>query len=178
MEKASPSPFCVQKSRILSLLTSLFFTKPSVSAAKIDGDAPMAVHLPKDDAVSEILSGLNGLGLRSFLGGNYFRTIFSTLNKNQSILVSRFRDWDWDANAVEWDMLAFANSRHTDFVWDVYDAIRLNGIAQIGNPSSIVVDGSMEEALEFTDDMEKRGLEPNIVDTVLYNVMIDAYTKN
>lgn len=90
-----------------------------------------------------------------------------------SILVSRFRDWD--ANAVEWDMLAFANSRcemvhdalfvlakmkdlylhvllsshnclfynlrHTDFVWNVYDAIKLDGIAQIGNPSSIVVDG-------------------------------------
>lgn len=74
-----------EKSRIVSSLTSLIFTKPSVSAAKIVEDDPISQN-PKD-TVSEILAGLKSLGLRSFLSGDYFKTIFSTLNQPQVDLV-------------------------------------------------------------------------------------------
>lgn len=74
----------IEKSRILPPLTSLIFTKPSVSAAKLD-DEPR-VQNPRD-TVSEILAGLKTLGLRRFTGGQYFKTVVYTLNQPQVALI-------------------------------------------------------------------------------------------
>ncbi|EXB44909.1 hypothetical protein L484_026494 [Morus notabilis] len=248
-----------EKSRILSSLTSLIFCKPSVSAAKIDNDLPIVVQNPRADAVSEILSGLKSLGLKCFLGGDYFRTIFSTLNQNQvdsvidtlrmenpefalgfffslrnvyafrhsrfsrlvishilaskawfeefrlvikqlveeagsgsapsvcDLLLSRFRNWN--ANALMKDLnlpvsllsynCLLYNLRHTDFMWDVYDEIKLSGLTENEYTSSIVVDGlckqsKLQDAISFLRNTT--GKEPG-PSSLSFNTIMSRFCK-
>jgi hypothetical protein len=72
------------RSRILAPLSSLFFTKSSVSTAKLYDEPTTSSAVPNPrDTVREILSGLRSFGLIRFLGGDYFRTMVLTLDRPQ-----------------------------------------------------------------------------------------------
>lgn len=73
-----------EKSRTLAPFASFIFTKPSVSAAKLE-DEPL-VQNPRD-TVSEILAGLKSLGFRRFVGRQYFKILVSTLSQPQVDLI-------------------------------------------------------------------------------------------
>jgi hypothetical protein len=69
------------RSRISASLSSLIFTKSSVSTAELydEPTTPSAVPNPTD-TVREIIYGLRSFGLRRFLGGDYFRAVVLTLD--------------------------------------------------------------------------------------------------
>lgn len=72
-----------RNSACLGPLTISIFTKSSVSAAKVEEEPVIvASTVPfAADPVREVLSGLRNFGLTNFLGGNYFRSVISTLNQ-------------------------------------------------------------------------------------------------
>lgn len=74
----------IEKSRILVPLASLVFTRPSVSSAKLDDER--AIQNPRD-AVSEVIDGLKSLGIRRFIGGQYFKALVSSLDHPQVDLI-------------------------------------------------------------------------------------------
>lgn len=71
---------------ILSPLSSLVFSKPTVSAAKLAEDEFASSPIPRDP-VREILLGLRSSGFRRFLIGDYFRNLASNLNQSQVDLI-------------------------------------------------------------------------------------------
>lgn len=74
-----------RNSACLCPLTISIFIKPSVSAAKIEEEPVTAASTVPSaaDPVREVLTGLRNFGLTNFLGGNYFRSLISTLNEQQ-----------------------------------------------------------------------------------------------
>ncbi|KAK4263658.1 hypothetical protein QN277_029042 [Acacia crassicarpa] len=74
-----------RKSACLCPLSLFIFTKPSVSAAKVENEPVTAssVDTRADDPVREILTGLRNFGLGNFLAGEYFRSVFWKLNQPQ-----------------------------------------------------------------------------------------------
>lgn len=71
----------LRKSLNLSPITSLVFTKHSVSAAKLHDESADA-SIP-NDAVRQILIGLRSFGASKFLWGHHFQTLASVLNTHQ-----------------------------------------------------------------------------------------------
>lgn len=68
-------------SRILSPFSSLLFTKPSFSVAKLDDEPLPTTNFTPDhrDFYQEILFGMKKIGFREFLHGHHFRGLVSEL---------------------------------------------------------------------------------------------------
>ena len=108
-----------RKPRKLCPLIISIFTKPSVSAIKIEEKpVPSSVEA---DPVRQILTDLKKFGLRNFLGENYFGTILSTLNQlHVDRIIDSLRRENLDSALVFFDVLkneyGYRHSRVSRFV--------------------------------------------------------------
>lgn len=81
LNRIHPWKSLLRRSLNLCPITSLVFTKHSVSASKLHDDSA-EVSIP-DDAVHQILIGLKNFGASKFLCGHHFQTLASVLNPHQ-----------------------------------------------------------------------------------------------
>lgn len=109
----------LQKSRILAPLSSLIFTQPSVSAAKLDDESTVFPN-PRN-AVSEVIAGLRMFGLGNCVGDHRFKTIIPTLNQPQVDLIIESLSTENPESAFGFFNLlrneyAFRHSRVSEFI--------------------------------------------------------------
>lgn len=99
------------------------FTKPSVSAAKIEEEPVTASSIDPSAAepVREVLTGVRNFGLRNFLSGDYFRSAFSRMSQQQvDQIIDCLRRENSDAALFFFYALrneyGFRHSRNSQFV--------------------------------------------------------------
>ncbi|OMO72220.1 hypothetical protein COLO4_27779 [Corchorus olitorius] len=93
-------------------------------------------------------------------------------------VLAKMKDLKLHATILTYNSLLY-NLRHTDFMWDVYNEIKVTGTTQSKQTNSIIIDGlcgqsRLQDAVSFLQETEGKGLGLSVVS---FNTIMSRYCK-